>query len=169
MVTLGIGRTQALATHVGRWCEAIFALSGYLYGAGVVQNMAIFGVKIRHLWLASSRVKIPPGNGFMCHITPQCMEQYYLVPLLPSPGTHPGFQGSKIWLFWGQNQATVAGCYQGGNNIWKGFNEPYPTPIHRITLLGSIFVLSVYIFRVAGVNRRLLGQIQAIVAGCPLQ
>ena len=47
MVTLGIGRTQALATHVGRWCEAIFALSGYLYGAGVVQNMAIFGVKIR--------------------------------------------------------------------------------------------------------------------------
>ena len=74
MVTLGIGRTQALATHVGRWCEAIFALSGYLYGAGVVQNMAIFGVKIRHLWLASSRVKIPPGNGFMCHITPQCME-----------------------------------------------------------------------------------------------
>ena len=65
MVTLGIGRTQALATHVGRWCEAIFALSGYLYGAGVVQNMAIFGVKIRHLWLASSRVKIPPGNGLL--------------------------------------------------------------------------------------------------------
>ena len=112
MVTLGIGRTQALATHVGRWCEAIFALSGYLYGAGVVQNMAIFGVKIRHLWLASSRVKIPPGNGFMCHITPQCIEQHYLGPLLPSPGTHPGFQGSKIWLFLGQNPATMAGCLQ---------------------------------------------------------
>ena len=119
MVTLGIGRTQTLVTHVGRWCGAIFALSGYLYGAGVVQNMAIFGVKIRHLWRAGSRVRIPPGNGFMCHITPQCMEQHYLGPLLPSPGTYPGFQK---WLFWGQNQATMAGCFQGGNNIWKGFN-----------------------------------------------
>ena len=48
MVTLGIGRTQALATHVGRWCEAIFALSGYLYGTGVAQNMAIFGSKSSH-------------------------------------------------------------------------------------------------------------------------
>ena len=104
MVTLGIGRTQTLVTHVGRWCGAIFALSGYLYGAGVVQNMAIFGVKIRHLWRAGSRVRIPPGNGFMCHITPQCMEQHYLGPLLPSPCTHPGFQGSKNGYFWGQNQ-----------------------------------------------------------------
>ena len=95
MVTLGIGRTQTLVTHVGRWCGAIFALSGYLYGAGVVQNMAIFGVKIRHLWRAGSRVRIPPGNGFMCHITPQCMEQHYLGPLLPSPG----FQGSKNGYF----------------------------------------------------------------------
>ena len=111
MVTLGIGRTQALATHVGRWCEAIFALSGYLYGAGVVQNMAIFGVKIRHLWLASSRVKIPPGNGFMCHITPQCIEQHYLGPLLPSPGTHPGFQGSKICPLTGQKKSTTDGYW----------------------------------------------------------
>ena len=113
MVTLGIGRTQALATHVGRWCEAIFALSGYLYGAGVVQNMAIFGVKIRHLWLASSRVKIPPGNGFMCHITPQCIEQHYLGPLLPSPGTHPGFQGSKICLFWWSKSGHYGGLVLG--------------------------------------------------------
>ena len=77
MVTLGIGRTQTLVTHVGRWCGAIFALSGYLYGAGVAQNMAIFGVKIRPLWLAGSRVKIPHGNGFMCHATPKYMEQPY--------------------------------------------------------------------------------------------
>ena len=48
MVTLGIGRTQTLVTHVGRWCGAIFALSGYLYGAGVVQNKAIFGSKTSH-------------------------------------------------------------------------------------------------------------------------
>ena len=77
MVTLGIGRTQALATHVGRWCEAIFALSGYLYGAGVVQNMAIFGVKIRHLWLASSRVKAifwTPGT------LDECLERVKVAP-----------------------------------------------------------------------------------------
>ena len=76
---------------------------------------------------------------------------------------------SGTFCLYGGPLRPVVGCFQGGNNIWKGFNEPYPTPIHRITLLGSIFVLSVYIFRVAGVNRRLLGQIQAIVAGCPLQ
>ena len=98
MVTLGIGRTQALATHVGRWCEAIFALSGYLYGAGVVQNMAIFGVKIRHLWLASSRVKIPPGNGFMCHFSP------FQAPI-------QGSRGPKYGYFWGQNLATMAGWF----------------------------------------------------------
>ena len=49
MVTLGIGRTQTLVTHVGRWCGAIFALSGYLYGAGVVQNMAIFWAELRNV------------------------------------------------------------------------------------------------------------------------
>ena len=101
MVTLGIGRTQTLVTHVGRWCGAIFALSGYLYGTGVAQNMAIFWVKIKPLWRAGSRVGIPPGKCLVCHITPQCMEQHYLGPLLPSPGTNPGFQGSKNDYFIG--------------------------------------------------------------------
>ena len=64
MVTLGIGRTQTLVTHVGRWCGAIFALSGYLYGAGVVQNMAIFGVKIRHLWRAGFQGEDPTWKWF---------------------------------------------------------------------------------------------------------
>ena len=64
----------------------------------MVQN--IFGVKIRHQWQAGSRVRIPSGKCFMCHITPQCMEQHYLGPLLPSPGTNPGFQGSKNDYFW---------------------------------------------------------------------
>ena len=98
MVTLGIGRTQTLVTHVGRWCGAIFADSGYLYGAGVVQNMAIFWVKIKPLWWAGSRVGIQPGKCLVCHITPQCMEQLYLGPLLPSPGTNPGVQNMAI--FW---------------------------------------------------------------------
>ena len=30
MLTLGIGRTRRLLTHVGRWCGAFFALSDYL-------------------------------------------------------------------------------------------------------------------------------------------
>ena len=42
MLTLGIGRTRRLLTHVGRWCGAFFALSGYLKWGGEVQNMAIF-------------------------------------------------------------------------------------------------------------------------------
>ena len=45
MLTLGISCTETLVTHMGWWCGAIFALSGYLSGAGVVQNMAIVGSK----------------------------------------------------------------------------------------------------------------------------
>ena len=44
-LTLGIGCTQTLVTHMGWWYGAIFGLSGYLSGAGVVQNMAIVGSK----------------------------------------------------------------------------------------------------------------------------
>ena len=106
------GATYYTPMHVTTLLRATFALSRHPSRVPGVQNMAIFGVKIWPLWRAGSRVKIPPGNGFMCHITPQCMEQYYLVPLLPFPGTHPGFQGSKIWLFLGQNPATMAGCLQ---------------------------------------------------------
>ena len=47
MLTLGISCTETLVTHMGCWCGAIFALSGYLSGAGVVQNMAIVGSKSR--------------------------------------------------------------------------------------------------------------------------
>ena len=68
---------------------------------GTNLQMAISGVKIRPLWWAGSRVGIPSGKCFMCHITPQCMEQHYLGPLLPSPGTNPGFQGSKNDYFIG--------------------------------------------------------------------
>ena len=63
--------------------------------------MAIFGVKIQHLWQAGSRVKITPGNGLMSHITPQCMEYHCLRPFWPFPGTYPGLQGSKDGHFYG--------------------------------------------------------------------
>ena len=78
-----------------------FALSRHQSRVPGVQNMAIFWVKIKPLWRAGSRVGIPPGKCLVYHITPQCMEQHYLGPLLPSPGTHPGFQGSKNGYFLG--------------------------------------------------------------------
>ena len=57
MLTLGIGRTRRLLTHVGRWCGAFFALSGYLQGVGEVQNMAIFD-QIGQTWQACQRYKV---------------------------------------------------------------------------------------------------------------
>ena len=54
-------------------CEKVVWGHFYLEGAGLVQNMTIFGVKIKHLWRAGSRVKITPGNGLMSHFTPKCM------------------------------------------------------------------------------------------------
>ena len=54
----------------------IFALSRYLFRAGRVQNMAIFGVKHWPLWRAGSRLGSPSGNRFLCHITLQYMETH---------------------------------------------------------------------------------------------
>ena len=67
MLTLGISCTQTLVSHMGWWYGAMFALSGYLSGAGVVQNMAIMR----------------------------------------------------------QNQASMAGCFQGEDLTWKVFYGPY--------------------------------------------
>ena len=99
-------------TFVKIWTQTNIRICSFQIFDFVIQNMAIFGVKIRPLWQAGSRVGIPSGKCFMCHITPQCMEQHYLGPLLPSPGTHPGFQGTKNGYYWGKNQATMAGCFQ---------------------------------------------------------
>ena len=93
------GATYYTPMHVTTLLRATFALSRHPSRVPGVRNMSILVVKIWPLWRAGSRVKIPPGNGFMCHITPQCMEQHYLGPFLPSPGTHPGFQGSKNGYF----------------------------------------------------------------------
>ena len=45
MLPLGISCTETLVTHMGWWCGAIFALSGYLYGAGGVLSRAILESK----------------------------------------------------------------------------------------------------------------------------
>ena len=93
MLTLGISRTQTLVTHMGSWCEAIFALSRHPSRAGGGQTWLIIEVKTRPLWRTSSRVRKPPGNCFMRHITSQYMGEYDLGPFLPPPGTHPGLEG----------------------------------------------------------------------------
>ena len=95
MLTLGISRTQTLVTHMGSWCEAIFALSRHPSRAGGGQTWLIIEFKTRPLWRTSSRVGKPPGNCFMRHITSQYMGEYDLGPFLPPPGTHPGLEGAK--------------------------------------------------------------------------
>ena len=45
-------------------------------------------------------------------------------PFLPSLGTYMAQEWSKIWLFLGQNQATMAGWFQGGDPAWKVFSAP---------------------------------------------
>ena len=71
----------------------MFALSGYLSGAGVVQNMA----------------------------------------------------------FMRQNQASMAGCFQGEDLTWKVFYGPYHTPMHGRTLLIAIEASSRHLSGAVGV------------------
>ena len=59
-------------------------------------------------------------------------------PFLPFLGTYLGLEWSKMWLFLGQNQAAMAGCFQGEDLTWKVFYEPYHTPMHGKTLLMAI-------------------------------
>ena len=63
-------------------------------------------------------------------------------PFLPSPGTVLGSEGSKIWLFVGQNKASVAGWFQGGYPTWEVFHEPFHMPMHRTTLFRPTFAPS---------------------------
>ena len=56
-------------------------------------------------------------------------------PFLASLGTYLGQEWSKIWLLLGQNQASMAGCFQGEDLTWKVFCGPYHTPMHGETLL----------------------------------
>ena len=118
MLTLGIRRTQTLVTHMGSWCEAIFALSGHPFRAGGGQTWLIYEVKTRPLWRACSRVRKPPGNCFMRHITSQYMRQHDLGLFLPSPGNYPGPEGAKHGSFF----RSKPGHYEGLVPGWPSFD-----------------------------------------------
>ena len=57
---------------------------------------------------------------------------------LPSRGTYLAREWSKNGYFGGQNQASMAGCFQGEDLTWKVFYGPYHTPMHGKTLLNAI-------------------------------
>ena len=92
--------------------RAIFALSRHPSRVPGVQKWLFLRSESGHYGRLSRGHIVPPGKCLVRHITPQCREQHYLGSLLPSPGTYPGLQGSKNGYFWGQNQATMAGCLQ---------------------------------------------------------
>ena len=60
--------------------------------------------------------------------------------------------GPKYGYFLGQNQATMAGWFQGGDPTWKVFSVPYHTPMHGTTLFRPTFALSRHQSRVPGVQ-----------------
>ena len=96
------------------------------------------------------------------------MAKHDLGPCVPSPGTLLAQEGSKIWLFLGQNQRIFAisrhpydagegpkygyfwveiqllwqACYQVGDSIWKVSSAPYHILIYGQTLLTAIYALS---------------------------
>ena len=76
---------------------AIFDLSMHIYGAGGVQNMAIWGVKAGYhgrlvtVWVNSS------GKCLVCHITSLYMAKHQLGPFMSSRGTFMAQGGSKKW------------------------------------------------------------------------
>ena len=86
MLTLGISRTQTLVTHMGLWCEAIFALSRHPSRAGGGQTWLIFWVKTRPLLQASPRAVLvwygAWGTYLMRQITPKYIGQHDIWPCL---------------------------------------------------------------------------------------
>ena len=50
-----------------------------------------------------------------------------------------GWMGSKMANFWGENQVTMAGYFQGREPTWKPFYVPYHLPIHGTAWLWAIF------------------------------
>ena len=93
----------------GKTCiTVIFDLSILIYGAGVVQNMAILGVKTGLLWQACWGVRTQPGNLLMRHITSHYMAEHVFGPFLTCPctfmaqggGPKYGHLGGKNWLSW---------------------------------------------------------------------
>ena len=94
-----------------------------------------------------------------------------LGPFLPSLGTYMAQEWSKIWLFLGQNQATMAGWFQGGDPAWKVFSVPYHTPMYGTTLFRPTFALSRHQSRVPGVQNMagcVPGEGKSVPKPCPL-
>ena len=97
----------------GKTCiTVIFDLSILIYGAGVVQNMAILEVKTGLLWQACWGVRTQPGNLLMRHIT-----SHYMAELNMYLGHFCTFMvqgGSRIWSFLGENRLLWQASYEVG-------------------------------------------------------
>jgi hypothetical protein len=64
-----------------------------------------------------------------------------------------GWIGPKYDHFWGQNQAFMAGWFQGENHTWKWFNEPFHTQMHVTALFRTIFALPRHLSRGTGAQK----------------
>ena len=124
----------------GKTCiTVIFDLSILIYGAGVVQNMAILGVKTGLLWQACWGVRTQPGNLLMRHITSHYMAEHVfgnmpdviLVNFWSFPFLY--FQnptsGSKVGIFSNFIQKIII------TRLWPAF-EQASSPL--LTLTGEI-------------------------------
>ena len=86
----------------GKTCiTVIFDLSILIYGAGVVQNMAILEVKTGLLWQACWGVRTQPGNLLMRHITSHYMAEHVFGPFLTCPCTFMAQGGVQNMVIWG--------------------------------------------------------------------
>ena len=80
---------------------AIFDLSMHIYGAGGVQNMAIWGVKNGYYGRLVTECVNSSGKCLVCHITFLYMTKHHLGPFMPSRGTFMAQGGPKYAYFGG--------------------------------------------------------------------
>ena len=118
------------------------------------------GPKVHILWLeqdqngwAAPGWTSPPGKCLVRHITPQCMREHGLGPLLSFPGTYQGFQGSKNSYFMARTRLKWLGCSRLDQPTWKVSSAPYHTPMHGRAWLGANFTLSRHLSRGPGVQK----------------
>ena len=64
------------------------------------------------------------------------MAKHYLRPHIPSSGTSMAQEGSKTWLFLGQNRRILACVLWGDDPTWKLFHEPYHISLHARHYVG---------------------------------
>ena len=82
------------------WLRAIFDLSMHPYGTGEVQTITILVVKTGPLWRVGYRMRTPPGNRLVRHITPFYMAKHDWGQFLTSPCTLMALERSKQWPLW---------------------------------------------------------------------